>query len=119
MASVTNNHSTPLGLPGGVILNPAVPAEVPNWGEVSKNAVVKTWVDRKILTVGEDIPAKDEKDLLQERLDELGVKYDKRSGVEKLRATLAEAEGGTGKIDNGQGGNQEGGEPGNEGQGED
>lgn len=97
MASVTNNHKTALKLPGGVVLNPGVETNVPKWDEVSKNAVVAAWVDRKVLTVGDaEVPAADEKADLQARLDELEVSYDKRSGVAKLRELLAEAEGGEG-----------------------
>lgn len=97
MASITNNHNTALQLPGGVVLNPGVATNVPKWDEVSKNAVVSAWVARKVLTVGKaDVPAADEKADLQARLDELGVAYDKRAGVAKLRDLLAEAEGGEG-----------------------
>ena len=97
MARVKNNHSKALTLPGGVVLNPGVGTNVPKWDEVSKNAVVAAWVDRKVLTVADgDIPAADEKADLQARLDELEVSYDKRSGVAKLRELLAESEGGEG-----------------------
>ena len=97
MASVKNNHKAALMLPGGVVLNPGVETNVPKWDEVSKNAVVAAWVDRKVLTVGEaEVPAADEKEQLRARLDELEVSYDKRSGLAKLRALLAEAEGGEG-----------------------
>lgn len=97
MASITNNHKAALQLPGGVVLNPGVATNVPGWDEASKNAVVKEWVKRKVLTVGEAAaPASNEKAELHARLDELGVEYDKRSGVAKLRDLVAEAEGGEG-----------------------
>lgn len=97
MASVTNNHNKALKLPGGVVLNPGVATNVPKWDDVSKNAVVAAWVDRKILTVGKsEVSTEDEEEQLRARLDELEVSYDKRSGVAKLRELVAEAEGGEG-----------------------
>ncbi|MFC4729098.1 hypothetical protein [Coralloluteibacterium thermophilus] len=93
MASVTNNHNRPLGLPDGTTLNPGIATNVPKWGEVSKNAVVKVWQERGILTVSEEaVPAADEKAELRAKLEERGVQFDRRAGVEKLRELLAEAE---------------------------
>lgn len=94
MASVTNNHKSPLRLPDGTLLNPGVETNVAKWDEVSKNATVKAWADAGVLSVGkgEEVPAADEKAELQARLDELEVAYDKRWGVEKLRELLAESE---------------------------
>lgn len=92
MTSITNNHSTALGLPDGTILPAGVATNVPNWDELKDNAVVKVWQERGILKAGKDVSSDDEKAALQEKLDELGVKYDKRSGVDKLREQLAAAE---------------------------
>jgi len=52
MTKVTNHHASALGLPGGIVLPAGVATEVPAWDQVSKNSVVKAWVERKILTVG-------------------------------------------------------------------
>lgn len=93
MASITNTHNTALTLPEGTTLPPGVATNVPNWDELKGNAVLKAWQEAGILKVdAKPVPAADEKEQLRARLDELGVDYDKRAGVEKLRATLAEAE---------------------------
>lgn len=93
MASITNTHHTALGLPDGTLLSAGIASNVSNWDAVKDNAVVKAWQKAGILKVDDKpVPAADEKEQLRARLDELGVNYDKRAGVEKLRMTLAEAE---------------------------
>lgn len=92
MTSITNSHSTALSLPDGTILPAGVATNVPHWDDFKDNAVIKAWQERGILKAGKDVSNDDEKAALQEKLDEAGVKYDKRSGVEKLREQLAESE---------------------------
>lgn len=97
MASITNTHSTPIALSDGTPLPPGVATNVANWDDLKGNAVHKAWEKAGVLKVdAKAVPAADEKEHLRARLDELGVDYDKRAGVEKLRATLAEAEQGGG-----------------------
>lgn len=91
MTSITNNHTTALGLPDGTILHPGVASNVPGWDKMKDNSVIKAWGKAGILTAGDSVPAADEKAELQERLHAAGVKYDKRAGVEKLRQLLADA----------------------------
>ena len=74
--------------------------------EIKGNAVHKAWEKAGILKVdAKAVPAAEEKEQLQARLDELGVTYDKRAGVQKLRETLAEAE--KAQAEGGAGGEQE------------
>lgn len=91
MASIINTHHTPLALADGTVLPPGAPTNVDNWDELKGNAVHKAWEKAGILKVGKDVPAKDEKAALQKELDDRGIEYDKRSGVEKLRELLVEA----------------------------
>jgi hypothetical protein len=51
---VTNNHSGPLGLPGGQELLSKVSTHVDGWDEIKENAVVKSWLKAGILV--EDAP---------------------------------------------------------------
>lgn len=92
MASITNTHNTDLGLPDGTILKAGAATNVPNWDEVKNNACVKAWTERGILKVGKEAASDDDKVELHAKLDALGVEYDKRAGVAKLRELLAEAE---------------------------
>ena len=106
MSSITNTHHTALTLPNGVTLAPNVATNVENWDELKGNAVLKAWEKAGILKVdAKAVPAAEEKEQLQARLDELGVTYDKRAGVQKLRETLAEAE--KAQAEGGAGGEQE------------
>lgn len=99
MAIITNTHSAPLGLPTGQELAPNTPTPVHNWDEIKKNAVVAAWVRHGLLreegepagTAASKFLPPDKSDL-QAKLDALEVPYDKRSGVAKLQALLAEAE---------------------------
>lgn len=93
MASITNTHHTALTVADGVTLPPGIATNVRDWDKIKDNAVVKAWQKAGILKVDDKpVPAADEKEQLRARLDELGVGYDKRAGVEKLRTVLAEAE---------------------------
>jgi len=92
MTSITNNHTTALTLAGGPTLPPGVATNVDNWDDIKDNAVHKAWQKAGILKVGKAVSAEDEKAELQQKLDEAGVKYDKRAGVEKLRDLLVEHE---------------------------
>ena len=100
--NVTNTHKTPLALPGGTVLEPNSPATVNGWDTIKKNACVAAWVKAGILVedgkaAGTPVPAAStvgvpDKAELQAKLDALNVQYDKRAGVAKLQALLAEAE---------------------------
>lgn len=93
MASITNTHHTPLALADGTVLPPGVATNVATWDEIKGNGVHKAWEKAGILKVdAKPVPVADEKEQLRARLDELGVDYDKRAGVERLREALAEAE---------------------------
>lgn len=94
---ITNTHKTTVGLPNGIMLEPGKPTLVRDWPEISKNLVVQAWVRAKILKVEEAEqpdpikPDGDEKDELIAELKALGVKKDRKSSVEKLRALLEKA----------------------------
>lgn len=93
MATITNKHDTPLGLPDGTTLPPGVATNVPQWDQIKGNAVLQAWQNAGILEVSDAETSPDEeKKALHARLDELGAKYDKRSGVEKLREQVVQAE---------------------------
>lgn len=100
MAIITNNHKSPLGLPGGTVLDPGVETPVHNWHAVKDNNVVAAWVKARILVVETEIaPADeskgaltDEKDEVLAALAERGIKKDRRSSLESLKAALAEAD---------------------------
>ncbi|KRG47349.1 hypothetical protein ARC20_03190 [Stenotrophomonas panacihumi] len=51
---IINKHATPLGLPSGQVLVPEVPAPVPDWATLKKNAVVQAWIAAGILIEGKD-----------------------------------------------------------------
>lgn len=98
MHIITNTHRDPLGLPTGQVLAPNTPTPVRGWDELKKNAVVAAWHRKGLLK--EDGPTdsqgsqfvQPDKAELQAKLDALGAKYDKRSGVAKLQSLLAQAE---------------------------
>jgi len=93
MATITNKHSTPLSLQDGTTLPPGVATNVENWDELKDNAVLQAWQNAGILEVsGAEVSTEDEKAALLGRLDELGVRYDKRAGLQKLRDAVAAAE---------------------------
>ncbi len=96
---ITNKHKDPLGLPTGQALEPNTQTPVSNWDEIKKNAVVAAWLRAGLLEetggAGDGDGSKfvqPDKAELQAKLDALGVQYDKRAGVAKLQALLAEAE---------------------------
>lgn len=96
---ITNQHSAPLGLPTGQVLDPGKPTQVRDWSGLKKNAVVAAWTRAGLLkeedTAGDDRGSRfvqPDKAELHAKLDALGVTYDKRSGVAKLQALLADAE---------------------------
>lgn len=103
MATITNNHQGPIGLPNGIVLAPGSKTLVPSWPDVAGNAVVKAWVRNKILAVEAapdalpDPPADDrtgeqiEKDDLIAALADFGIEKTRRSSVESLRAALEDA----------------------------
>jgi hypothetical protein len=102
MATVTNNTPrTPLGLPGGIVVAPGESKNIPGWAAIKDNAIVKAWVKAKVLTVEgfTDAPTPavqtqvvaDEKDEILRQLAELGIRKDKRTSLEKLKAALDEA----------------------------
>ena len=93
MSSITNKHHTALALPDGTTLPPGVATNVENWDEFKGNAVLQAWQNAGILEVsGAEVSTEDEKAALLGRLDELGVRYDKRAGLQKLRDAVAAAE---------------------------
>ncbi len=120
MANVTNNHSSPLGLPNGVVIPAKGSVDVADWDKLKSHGVVSRWLDSGVLSAGkakaeakaEPEVVKDvqfteqsnhqadeqeddeeaEKDALIAQLKELDIKADKRSSVEKLREKLAEAQ---------------------------
>lgn len=99
MAIITNNHKSPLGLPGGTVLAPGAKTPVHNWHAVKDNKVVAAWVKARILTVQDEVApvaaqknaVTDEKDEVLAALAERGIKKDRRSSLESLKAALAEA----------------------------
>jgi len=98
MSIITNTHKDPLGLPSGQVLQPNAPTNVRDWEELKKNAVVAAWTRAGLLKEQAPTGPQESKFVqvgkaeLQAKLDVLGVSYDKRSGVAKLQALLADAE---------------------------
>lgn len=54
MTVIVLKHTGPLGLPGGTVLRPGVPASVENWRILQHHGVVRQWLDAGILEVKED-----------------------------------------------------------------
>lgn len=105
MASITNNHRMTLRLADGTVLKPNEATEVAGWDKQSKNKTVAVWVSAGLLSVdgkakAADKPevqkeeAKDDGDddkaTLKAKLDELGIEYDGRASVAKLRELVSE-----------------------------
>lgn len=99
---VTNRAKTTLGLPRVGSLEPGQSTDVPD--EVLHNKIVAAWVSRGMLEVhgkasaaakkpdgGDGESEAEEKDRLIAELAELGIKRNKRSSLDNLRATLADA----------------------------
>jgi hypothetical protein len=98
MATVTNNHKSPLGLPNGQVLEPRLATKVRDWDVVKQNAVVAAWVRARILSVDAPAPiavsqpVAEEKDALIAALAKLGIKKGRNCSVETLQNALAEAQ---------------------------
>lgn len=104
-AIVTNRHPrTPLGLPGGILIEPGQSAFVPGWFDlVDSNAVVRSWASKGWLVADAPAPepdasaaepaapSTDERDLLILELEERGIQHDKRWGVKRLKDALDES----------------------------
>ena len=92
---IKNNHTGPLGFPGGVVLARGQQADVPNWSELKANAVVQAWLKAGVLTEigsdpeGDDTPDKAE---LLERAKALGIDAKGTWGIPKLQEAIAAAE---------------------------
>ena len=115
---ITNRYKTELQLPDGTVLPPGVETSVPDWDILAKrSSVLRAWAKSGVLSVapyGEPLPSAfmpdigdevepvwlddgepqeepakaDDKDSLRAELDARGIEYDKRWGVERLRAAL-------------------------------
>lgn len=110
MAIITNNYKHPLGLPGGQVLPVGEPTEVPNFDRLREGSgVVRSWLRAGVLSVQEGVdPAtqpepeaepvaepeseNSERSELFAKLSELGIKPGGRTGTDKLRALLTEAQ---------------------------
>ena len=98
MATLTNLHKAPLGLPSGLVLEPGVSTDDPNWGRNGANRVVQAWIRARLLRVErlpEATPASvvvdADKDALIAELATFGIRKDRRSTVENLRKLLEQA----------------------------
>lgn len=103
---IKNNHSGPLGLPDGTILQPSEQTPVANWDQLKKNSVVQGWVKAEILSItgGDDSGSGQaaggdsggeggaDKGALIARAKELGIDAKGNWGVPKLQAAIADAE---------------------------
>lgn len=58
---VTNTTPSPLGLPGGQIIDPKSTARVKNWEKIESNTVVKAWVAAGALTLVDSAVQDDDK----------------------------------------------------------
>lgn len=108
MATITNTHKGPLGLPGGILLPPNIPTDVRDWDKLSQNAVIKAWVKSGTLVVSdgaspalEGLPT--DRDELFAELEALGIKAGKNAKVETLQAKLAQARAEAALNDGGEG----------------
>lgn len=63
MTVVTNNHTSPLGLPRGLVIQPGASVRVDNWRILRNHAVVAAWLAAGVLSVedGTEQPAKVER----------------------------------------------------------
>jgi len=63
MTVVTNNHTSPLGLPRGLVIQPGASVRVDNWRILRNHAVVAAWLAAGVLSVedGTEHPAKVER----------------------------------------------------------
>lgn len=55
MARITNTHHSPLGLPGGPVIEPGRSAKVENWDIVCEHHIVAMWLEQGLLVEGEHI----------------------------------------------------------------
>lgn len=51
MTVVTNNHTSPLGLPRGLVIQPGTSVRVDNWRILRNHAVVAAWLAAGVLSV--------------------------------------------------------------------
>lgn len=104
MAVIRSNHKSPLGLPGGITLNPGRRVKVERWEIVKDHAVVRSWLAAKVIEVVEEgaKPAKAASDPAPDRLATLRAEYQDVLGKrpfhgwseDELRAKIAEAKAG-------------------------
>jgi hypothetical protein len=112
MAIITNNYKHPLGLPGGQVLPVGQPTEVPNFDRLrAGSGVVRSWLRAGVLSVQESTAPTTQPDPeaqpvaesetetetseraeLFAKLGELGIKPGGRTGTDKLRAMLQDAQ---------------------------
>jgi len=112
MPVVTNKHSGPLALPGGLVLQPGASRDIPRWDTVRRNNTVAAWLRAKVLVVepegvtpGVDpsvVEADDQRlapvdpvdgmTYLRAEAKALGINVDRRWGEKRLRAEIAKAE---------------------------
>lgn len=110
MTRVTNNHTGPLALPGGMVLAAGQTRNIPRWDFIRRNNTVAAWLRARVLVEAEaeQAPAPEpiiasepesvavaavDIDLLREQAGELGIDVDRRWGEKRLRAEIEKAAG--------------------------
>lgn len=109
MATVTNKHSGPLALSGGLVLPPGQSRDIPRWDIVRRNNTVAAWLRAQVLVVEAETGAADIRPHLVEAISAqkvapveivvdiaalraeakaLGVDVDRRWGEKRLRAEI-------------------------------
>lgn len=117
MTVIKNNHTSPLGIAGVTIRPNGGTADVAKWESAKTSNAVKIWLARGVIEVVAENGSKatppampaatppampaamppatpaegDEKEKIIAELQKLGIERTKRTGLEKLRAELAEA----------------------------
>lgn len=54
MAVIVSRHKSPLGLPGGITLNPGRKVKVERWEIIKDHAVVSAWLRAGVISVEEE-----------------------------------------------------------------
>lgn len=98
--NVTNNHSSPLGLPNGQTIQPGATILVVGFDRVRRNRTVAAWLKAGLLAADDDdadtidpveqTDTRTKEDILTE-LAALGIQRTTRSSIENLRKELDEA----------------------------
>jgi hypothetical protein len=105
MAVIKSNHHSPLGLPGGPLVNPGAKVKVERWHVIRDHPVIKAWIAAGVIeVVGEEQvepkpepsgPAVDRLAALRGEYQEVVGKRPYHAwGADELRVKITEAKAG-------------------------